>query len=181
MASRVQVSTMCRAPRATSYSSWDFKDSFTARACGLLASEFILLGFDGEELARLRLRGSSRAEYVPDEDYAATFEVSGRRYRMVVEGEEMLVAEPKERSIDEFEISCDDRTYEARISFFRNLAVASRPDGERAVRLSGGLTGRSYEALLAAEDSCALPVAVFLLWHIVANRRRTYLTGGGAM
>ncbi len=42
---------------------------------------------------------------------------------------------------------------------------------------SGGLTGRSYEALFATEDGCTLPVAVFLLWHVAANRRRAYRAG----
>ncbi len=95
---------------------------------------------------------------------------------MIASGEEVLVAGPKERSIDELEISCGGRKYEARIGLLRNLAVAHHvPDGQRAARLSGGLMGRSYEALFAAEDECAL--AVFLLWHVAANRRRAYQAG----
>ncbi len=97
---------------------------------------------------------------------------------MIASGEEVLVAGPIERSINELEISCGGRNYEARISFLRNLAVAHHlPDGRRAARLSGGLMGRSYEVLFAAEDECALPVAVFLLWHVAANRRRAYRAG----
>lgn len=104
---------------------------------------------------------------------------------MVADGEEVLTARLKGRSIGELEISCYGQTYEARINLFRNHAVASYPGGERAVRLSGGLTGRNYEALFATADGCALPVAVFLLWHTVTNRRRAYrmgsLTGGGTI
>ncbi len=97
---------------------------------------------------------------------------------MVANGEEMLAAGPKGQTIDELEISCGGRTYEARISFLRSLAVAYYATGsERAVRLSGGLTGRSYEGLFAAEDDCALPVAIFLLWHVAANRRCAYRAG----
>ena len=96
---------------------------------------------------------------------------------MVVDGEEVLVAGPKERTIDELEISCGGQTYEAKISFLRNLAVARHAyDGERTARLSGGLAGWSYQATFA-DDRGALPVAVFLLWHVVANRRRAYRAG----
>lgn len=179
---------MGRAPRAASFWGYDLRrdlgGSFTARARGLFAPEFALLGPSGEEFGRLCLGGILDAEFRSG-DLVAAFEASGRRYRMVADGKEVLAASPKRRSADNLEISCGGRTYEAQISPFRNLAVASYPGGERAARLSGGLTGRSYEALFAAEDGCALPVAVFLLWRIVANRRRAYRTWnpaeGGAM
>ena len=105
---------------------------------------------------------------------------------MVVNLREGLAADPKGQSIDKLEISCGAQNYEARVSFLCNLAVPYRvPGGERAARLSGGLTGRSYETLFTVEDGCALPVAVFLLWHVAANRRRAYRVGspanGGAM
>lgn len=147
--------------------------SFTAHARGLLTPEFDLRNPNGQKFGRLRLRGLSAAEFRSG-DYSATLETSGRRYRMVADDEEVLVAGPKERSINELEISCEKEIYEARIDLLRNLAVASYPSGESAVRLSGGLTGRSYKALFAAEDGCALPITVFLLWHVVTNRRRAY-------
>ena len=93
---------------------------------------------------------------------------------MAAGDEEVLIAGPKGRSINELEVFCEKETYEARINLLRNLVVASYPSGESAVRLSGSLTGRSYKARFAAEDGCALPIAVFLLWHIVTNRRRAY-------
>ena len=170
---------MSRTARAASSWGYDLRrnlgGSFTARARGLLATEFALLGPNSEEFGRLRLTGVSGAEF-RSESYAAAFEASGRRYRMVADGEEVLTGGPKIRSIDELEICCSGQAYEARVSFFRNLVVALYPGGERAVRLSGGLMGRSYHVLFT-EDRCAFPVAIFLLWHIAANRRRAYRAG----
>ena len=151
--------------------------SFTARARGLLKPEFILLDPNGREFGRLQLHGASGAE-IRLGDRVVAFETSGRSYRMVADGEEVLVAVPKGRSGGEFEVSCGDQSYEARTNLLRNLAVASYPEsGENAVRLSGGLLGRDYEALLTTGDRSAFPVAVFLLWYVAANRRRAYLKG----
>ena len=180
---------MDSAPRTAS--SWghdlqrSLKGSFTARRRGLLATKLALLGPGDERFGWLRLRGHSVAGF-ESEGYAATLTMSGAHYRMVADGKEVLTAAPKARSVDELEVSCGGRTYEARASFFRNLAVASyRGSGEGAALISGGLTGRNYEAVFAAEDACALPVAVFLLWHLAANRRRAYRMGssrgGGTM
>ncbi len=170
---------MSRTPRAASFWGYDLRrspgGSFTARARGLFAANFDLLGPDGEEFGRLRLDGGSSAEFRPG-DRVFKLEASGKRYRMVADGEEVLAAAPKGRSIDELEISCGSQAYEARVSLLRNRAVASHPGGERVAYLSGGLTGRSYKALFDSEDRCALPVAVFLLWHLTANRRRAYRT-----
>lgn len=175
-------------PRTASSWGYDLQQSlggsFTARPRGLLAAKFALLDPRDERFGWLRLRGLSVAEF-KSKAYTVTLKSSGTNYRMVADGEEVLTAAPKGRSVDELEILCGGRTYEARASFFRNLAVASYPDGERAARVSGGLTGRSYEVTFATEDGCALPVAVFLLWHVAANRRRAYRvgsqTGGGVM
>jgi hypothetical protein len=159
--------------------------SFTARARGLLTAKFDLLNPEGKEFGRLQLHGPSVAEFESD-GRAATLTKTEGSYRMVAEGEEVLTAAPRGRSIDELEISCGGRTYEARVSFFRNLGVASYGRGcERAVSVSGGLVGRSYQVLFTPDDECALPAAVFLLWHVAANRRRAYRLrspmGGGAM
>jgi hypothetical protein len=168
---------MTRSPRADPSWGYDLRQalggSFTARPRSLLASEFILLNSNAQEFGRLRLRGLPAAEF-ESRDYPATLETSGGRYRMIAEDGEILTAAPKRHSTDELEISCDGRTYGARVSLLRNLALASHPGGERVVCLSGGLTSRSYEALFAAGDGCALPVAIFLLWHVVTNRRRAY-------
>jgi hypothetical protein len=170
---------MSRTPRAAS--TWgllqrDLGGSFIARAHGLLGAKFALMDSRDRRFGWLRLHGLSVAEFQAG-DCAATLKKTGENYRMVANGEEVLAAGASKGSMDELGISCGGHTYEARASFFRNLAVASYPGGERVVRLSGGLTGRSYEALFAAEDGCALPVAVFLLWHVAANRRRAYRMG----
>jgi hypothetical protein len=159
--------------------------SFTARARGLLTTKFVLLDPEGNEFGQLQLRGLSIAEFESG-GRASTLTRTEGSYRMVAEGEEVLTAAPKGRSVDELEISCGGRTYEAHVSFFRNLAVASYQRGSgRAVRVSGGLVGRSYQILFAPDDECALPAAIFLLWHVAANRRRAYRMGrpmgGGAM
>ncbi|MCA1719425.1 MAG: hypothetical protein LC781_22245 [Actinobacteria bacterium] len=180
---------MNNAPRTASSWWYDIQQnlggSFTARARGLLTTKFALLDSEGEKFGRLRLRGPSVAEFESG-NHAATLTSTEGSYRMVAEGEEVFAAAPKGRSIDELEISCGGRTYEARVSFFRNLAVASYGrGGGRAVRVSGGLVGRSYQVLFTPDDECALPAAVFLLWHVAANRRRAYRMGspigGGAM
>jgi hypothetical protein len=161
------------------------EDSFTARVDGLLKPEFILLDPNGREFGRLQPRGASGAKLRLD-DRMAAFERSGRGYRMVAGGKEVLVAVPEGRSGGRLEVSCGSQSYEARTDLLRNLAVASyRESGENAIRLSGNLLGRDYKALLATEDECAFPVAVFLLWYVAANRRRAYrkgnLTGRAAM
>jgi hypothetical protein len=172
---------MGRASRAASPSwGYDLRQTlagyFTAHARGLLARKFALLTSEGEEFGRLYLSWPSRAEFAYGSS-AAAFEASGRHYRMVANGEEVIFAVPKVRSINALAISCARRNYEARIGSFHNLALAHHvPGGERTVRLSGGLTGRSYEAIFAA-DGCALPIALFLLWHVVENRRRVYRAG----
>jgi hypothetical protein len=150
---------------------------FTAHARGLLATKFALMTSEGEEFGRLSLSGPSDAEFTYGSS-VATFEASGRHYRMVANGEQAVVAGPKERSINALAISCARQNYEARISSLHNLALAHHaPGGERTVRLSGGLTARRYEAIFADDDGCALPIALFLLWHVVANRRRVYRAG----
>lgn len=158
--------------------------SFTARARGLLATKFALLDSEGTEFGQLQLRGLSTAEFEAG-NHAATLTRTEGSYRMAAEGEEVLTAVPKGQAIDKLEISCGGRTYEARVSFFRNLAVASYGKGSgRVVRVSGGLVGRSYQVLFTPDDGCALLAAIFLLWHIAANRRRAYRVGrpmGGAM
>ena len=151
--------------------------SFTARARGLFAPEFVLLGPGEEEFGRLCSGGIGDAQ-VRAEGFVAAFETSGRRYSMAADGREILAAHPKGHSSNELEIFCGGRTYEAQIRPCHNLALASHPGAERTTRLSGGLTGRRYEAFFAAEGRSALPVAVFLLWRIVATRRHAYRAGG---
>jgi hypothetical protein len=151
--------------------------SFTALARGLLTTKFALLDSGGKKFGQLQLRGLSAAEFESGGRTATSTQTEGS-YRMVAQGEEVLIAAPKGQSIDELEISCGGQTYEARVSFFRNLAVASYgKGGGRVVSVSGSLMGRSYQLLFSPDDRCALPAAIFLLWHIAANRRRAYRLG----
>lgn len=159
--------------------------SFTARASGLLAPEFDLLGPDGQKFGQLHLRGLWAAVFRSG-NYSAALECSEGLYRMVASsGEVVVAATTNGRPNGELEISCGGRTYGAWVNLLRNLAIASYPDGGRAVRLSGGLTGRSYEAVSSTEDGCTLPIGILLLWYVAANRRRAYRmgspTGGGRM
>jgi hypothetical protein len=168
-------------PRTASSCWYDLQQSlggsFTARARGLLTIKFALLDSVGKQFGQLQLRGLSIAEFESGSRKSTLTQTEGR-YRMVTESEEVLTAGPKGQSIDELDISCSNKTYEARVSFFRNFAVASyrRGDG-RTVRVSGSVVGRSYQVLFTPDDGCALPAAVFLLWHLAANRRRAYRMG----
>ena len=176
---------MSRVPRAlSSSSSWgydlrqDLGGSFTARARSLSAAEFVLLDPDGEEFGRVRLNEASGVKFRFG-GCLVVFEASGEHYWVVVDGLEVLAVGSKGWSGAELEISCDDQSDEGRVSFLRNLAIASPSDGETVLRLSRDLTGRRYDVLFSADDECALLVAVFLLSHVVANRGRVYRVGGG--
>ena len=155
----------------------DLEGSFTARASGLLATEFALSGPAGAERGRLR-PGRFDGRFV-SEDLAATFEASGGGYRMVAGDETLLTATLRGRSLDALEIACGSRAYEARMSLFRNRAVAQRrEDGVRTALVSGGFTGRRYEARFDAGGFCGYPIAGFLLWLLATERRRAYRRGG---
>ncbi|MDP9439206.1 MAG: hypothetical protein M3P49_10740, partial [Actinomycetota bacterium] len=67
--------------------------------------------------------------------------------------------------------------YEASISLLRNRATATASAGGEAARLSGGLTNRRYRATFDPQDPASLPIAVFLLNHIVTLRRGAYRAG----
>src|SRR5215210_4548425 len=102
---------MSRAPRAASPHDLLRQvpgGSFTARARGLLKPEFILLDPNGREFGWLQLRGASGAELRLG-DRVVAFETSGRSYRMVADGEEVLVAAPKRRTGGKFEVSFGDQ------------------------------------------------------------------------
>lgn len=183
------MATMDQTPRFTFPQSYSLQaalgGSFAARLHGFLLSRFILLGPDGREFGRLHIQRPSLARFESG-DYSATLEASGGRYRMLDSypgSGELLTANTRRHSTGELEIYCEGQTYEARARLLRNLAIASYPDGERAIYLSGSMTGRSYDAVFAANDGGALLVSIFLLWYLAANRRRAYRMGrsrGGA-
>jgi hypothetical protein len=156
--------------------SWqDLRDvlggSFTARARGLLADEYVLQK-DGASFGSLRLRGARAAEFVAGELAAAIEGTADGVYK--VSGDLELTARPAASSADVLEVRAGGNLFVARVSFLRNTAVVSDGTGARAVRLAGNVTGRRYEVVFAGEEDATLPVAILLLYHLAALRRRVY-------
>lgn len=148
--------------------------SFTARARGLLGNEFVLLGADGGERGRLKMPGLQDAE-LGAKDLEATIErMAAARYEILSGGDKILKAWPSGAHADRLEIWCGEQVYTATISLLRNRAVARDAANGETVRLAGNVTGRAYEIETDAEDPCALPVAVLLIYHTALNRRRAY-------
>ena len=150
---------------------------FAARSRGLLASEFALSDRSGEGFGRLRVHGLEGARLEAGGTRAEIERTAG--YHMLTGGAETLVAEPA-RGSGALEVRCGSRTYEARLDLLRNTAVAHSPANREVARIKGGLTNRSYEAAFDAGDEGALPLALFLLYHTVALRRRVFLAGARA-
>jgi hypothetical protein len=147
--------------------------SFAARARGLLAPEFAILGKEGEEIGRLEIHGVEGAELGAGNLEARIERSASSGYTMLTDGAEILAAEPL-GAWSAPEIVCLDSLYRGRLSLLRNKAEAG-PAGKRAtVRITGGLTHRKYEAVFDAGDEGSLPVALFLLYLTVALRRKAY-------
>jgi hypothetical protein len=150
---------------------------FAAAARGITGSELVLSSRDGEEFGRLRVDGPEGARFEAGDVRASVERLASSRYRMLAGGAEVLAETAG--SADAPEVRCGDRVYEARLGLVRNAAVAHSPVGSEAARVAGGLTNRSYEVFFDAGDEGSLPLAVFLLYRIVALRRRAFLTGAG--
>jgi hypothetical protein len=153
---------------------------FAARARGFLASEFVLSSRSGEEFGRLLVHGPVGAELETGSARAKIEHTARSRYRILTDGTETLVAKPARSTSGALEVRCGLRTYDTRLNLLRNTAVARSPGGGEAARIAGGLTNRSYEAIFDVGDEGSLPVAVFLLYHTVALRRRGFLAGAKA-
>jgi len=156
--------------------------SFSARPRGLVAPEFALLDRAGARFGRLATRGAgTRSGALLAEldaaPVAARIERGGRPdgYRMLTGATETLVAEPAGSSAA-LRIRCADRPYEAGFDPLRNTATARQEGGGETARLTGGIATRRYEAHFDAEDACALPIALLLLYHAAALRRQAFLT-----
>jgi hypothetical protein len=149
--------------------------SFAARARGLLAPDFAILGGEGQEIGRLEIHGAEGAELGAGY-LVARIECSVLSgYTMLTNGAEVLTAQPF-GAWTASEIKCLDRLYQGRLALLRNTALAG-PAGEKAtVRITGGLTNRNYEAVFDAGDERSLPVAFFLLYLTVSLRRKAYVT-----
>jgi hypothetical protein len=174
---------MTSAPQDPTLAPWkrlreDLAGYFAARARGLLAPELVLARRDGEGFGRLRAHGPEGAELEAG-DVRATIEDAGPpRHRMLAGGAEILLAETA-GSANAVEVRCGGRVYEVRLDLLHNAAVARSPGGLESARVAGGLTNRSYEATFDAGDEGSLPVAAFLLYRLVALRRRAFLTSAG--
>jgi hypothetical protein len=174
---------MTNAPQDPALAPWkrlreDLAGYFAARARGLLAPGLALARRDGEGFGRLRVYGPEGAE-IEAGDVRATIEGAGpSRHRMLAGCAEILVSETA-GSANALEVRCGGHVYVVRLGLLRNVAVARSSDGVKSARIAGGLTNRSYEASFDAGDEGSLPVAVFLLYRLVALRRRAFLTGAG--
>ena len=149
--------------------------SFAARARGLLASEFAILGREGEEIGRLEIHGGEGAELEAGDLEARIERSAPSGYTMLTDGAEILTAELL-GAWNAPEIKCLNRLYKGRLSLLCNTVEAG-PAGERVtVRITGGLTNRNYEAVFDAGNAGSLPVAFFLLYLTVTLRRKAYVT-----
>lgn len=148
---------------------------FAARARGLLASDLALSSRAGEEFGRLLIEGGARLEAG---DLRAIIERGASPRHRMLAGDAEVLAEVS-GSAEASEVTCGGRLYEVRLGVLRNTAFARSPEGSEAARVAGGLTNRSYEVSFDTGDEGSLPLSVFLLYRIVALRRRAFVTGAG--
>lgn len=146
--------------------------SFASRTRGILAPELTLLDPAGEPFGRLLMRGTDGADLQAGDMDSKIERVDTARYGMTSGGAELLTSGTR-GSATALEIRTPIQAYEARISPLRNAAAARTPENAGAVRISGGLTNRRYQANF---DEAALPVAIFLLYHLVMLRGRAFQT-----
>jgi hypothetical protein len=151
---------------------------FSARARGLLGSEFSISGRNGELV--VRLEGPGRASFESDgfEGRVEHLDLRSRELRalMLVGDGEVLTAE---RDGSGFTIEAREASFSASVSLARNSASARSPDGEREIaRVSGGFTNRSYEASFERGN---FDVALFLFCHLASARRRAFRSGTPAL
>jgi hypothetical protein len=147
---------------------------FTARTRRLLASEFVLLDRDGAEIGRLEIHGTAGAELKAGDAEARIERVVRSGYRMRSHDNEFLTSTGDATSP---EITYLNHPYKARLSLLRNTAEAGPAEHNATIRIKGGLTNRNYEASFELGDENSLPVALFLLYRLVALRREAYRAG----
>ena len=146
----------------------------TARARGLLASEFVLLDSEGTQIGKLDIQGPAGADLTAG-DVEARIERSGRAgYAMLSSGEVILTSTADPTSP---EITSHNHPYKTSLSLLRNKAEAGPKDHTTTIRIKGGLTNRTYEAAFDPGDDSSLPVAFFLLYRLVFQRSRAYVSG----
>jgi len=147
---------------------------FTARARGLLASEFVLLDREGAQIGKLEIHGPHGANLRAGDVEARIERVGRSGYAMLSSGEEILTSTGDPTSPG---ITSQNHPYETSLSLLRNKAEASPAQKATTIRIKGGLTNRTYEATFDPADENSVPVALFLLYRLVSLRRRAYVTG----
>ena len=145
---------------------------FTARARGLLASDFALLDTEGKEIGRLEINGTKSAKLSAG-DVEARIERAGRSgYKMLSRNAKILTSTGDATSP---RVTYQNHPYETTLSLLRNKAEAG-PPGHTTIRINGGLTNRGYEAAFDLHDEGSPPVALFLLFRLISQRREAYRT-----
>jgi hypothetical protein len=168
------MSPMQRAPEPWRHLGETLAGHLTARARGILASEFVLLDREEAQIGQLEIHGPAGADLRAG-DVEARIERAGRSgYRMLSSGEEILTSTGDPTSPG---ITLHNHPYETSLSLLRNTAESGPADHTTTVRVNGGLTNRNYEASFEPGDENSLPVALFLLYHLISLRRKAYLTG----
>ncbi len=148
-------------------------ESFTVRARGLFANTFVIQR-DDATVGHLIFKGLSDAEFATGIIKSTIERRPNGEYEMFSGKDRILVARPPTSSLDTLEITCGDGVYQARISFLRNEAKAFSVGGGEMAKLKGNMTGRRYEVATDQTDT-ALPVAILLLYHTAAVRRRAFV------
>lgn len=149
---------------------------FAARARGLLASDFALLDREGGNFGHLEIHGPGGADLRTTGLEAQIGRITPTRHRMLSGGVEILTSTGAATSPG---IRCLGTTYRTTLSLLRNTAEAGPAKQEATVRIKGGLTNRSYEVFFETVEAGPLPVALFLLYHLVTLRREAYRAATG--
>ena len=146
----------------------------TARARGLLGSDFVLLDREGVRIGKLEIHGKAGADLRAGDVEARIERVGRSGYAMLFSGEEILTSTGDPSSPG---ITSRNHSYTTTLSLLRNKAEAGPEEHTTTVRITGGPTNRNYEASFAPSDENSLPVALFLLYLLVSRRREAYKTG----
>jgi hypothetical protein len=165
---------MQRAPDPWRHLGESLAGHLTARARGLLASEFVLLDREGAQIGKLEIRGPDGADLRAGDVEARIERVGRSGYTMLSSGEEILTSTVDPTSPG---ITSHNHPYNTSLSLLRNKAEAGPAEHTTTVRINGGITNRNYEATFEPRDENSLPVALFLLYRLVSLRREAYRTG----
>jgi hypothetical protein len=168
------MSPMQRDPEPWRHLGETLAGHLTARARGLLASEFVLLDREDAQIGKLDIHGPAGADITAG-DVEARIERGGQSgYAMLSSGEEILTSTGDPTSPG---ITSHNHPYKTSLSLLRNKAEAGPAEHTTTVRVNGGLTNRNYEASFEPSDENSLPIALFLLYHLISQRREAYVTG----